>query len=130
MVEEHGRGHCASTVPAVDSRTQVVVVGAGAAGMYTALTAATHGANVVLVSATPLAGSSSYWAQGGLAAAVAQDDSPELHLKDTIAAGRGAVRESAARVLCAEAPQAVEDLGNLGVRFDADRRGRLALGLE
>jgi L-aspartate oxidase len=130
MVEEHGRGHCASTVPAVDSRTQVVVVGAGAAGMYTALKAATHGASVVLVSATPLAGSSSYWAQGGLAAAVAQDDSPELHLKDTITAGRGAVRESAARVLCAEAPQAVEDLAELGVRFDADRHGRLALGLE
>jgi L-aspartate oxidase len=85
---------------------------------------------VILVSATPLAESSSYWAQGGLAAALSQDDSPELHLADTIAAGRGSVRESAARVLCEEAPQAVDDLASLGVRFDADRRGRLALGLE
>jgi L-aspartate oxidase len=58
------------------------------------------------------------------------DDSPELHLRDTVVAGRGAVRESAAEVLCAEAPKAVEDLSRLGVRFDADREGRLSLGLE
>jgi L-aspartate oxidase len=110
--------------------TQVSVVGAGAAGLFTALRAAREGAHVVLVSATPLAGASSYWAQGGLAAALAQDDSPQAHLEDTIRAGRGAVRESAARVLCDEAPQAVEALSSLGVRFDADRNGRLALGLE
>lgn len=108
----------------------VIVVGAGAAGLYTALSAARQRAAVTLVSATPLAESSSYWAQGGLAAAVGDDDSPELHLADTIAAGRGAVRESAARVLCEEAPGAVEDLSSLGVRFDADRHHRLALGLE
>jgi L-aspartate oxidase len=78
----------------------------------------------------PLAGSSSYWAQGGLAAALSADDSPELHFQDTVAAGRGMVRESAARVLVEEAPAAVEDLTRLGLRFDADRHGRLALGLE
>ncbi len=109
---------------------QVAVVGAGAAGLYTALRAARQGAAVTLVSATALAESSTYWAQGGLAAALAPGDSPELHLSDTIAAGRGAVRESAARVLCAEAPAAVEELARLGVAFDADRHGRLALGLE
>jgi L-aspartate oxidase len=109
---------------------QVAVVGAGAAGLYTALCASRLGAVVVLVSATPLAESSTYWAQGGLAVALAPGDSPELHLADTIAAGRGAVRESAARVLCEEAPAAVEDLTRLGVAFDADRHGRLALGLE
>jgi L-aspartate oxidase len=108
----------------------VAVVGAGAAGLYTALCAARAGGRVMLVSATPLAESSSYWAQGGLAAALAADDRPELHLADTITAGRGAVRESAARVLCEEAPRAVADLSRLGVSFDADRRGRLALGLE
>jgi len=112
------------------SRHQLIVVGAGAAGLYTALCAVRHGARVTLVSATPLAGASSYWAQGGLAAALAADDSPEQHLADTLRAGRGAVRESAARVLCQEAPEAVEDLARLGVSFDADRRGRLALGLE
>ncbi len=111
-------------------QTQVAVVGAGAAGLYTALCAARAGGRVTLISATPLAGSSSYWAQGGLAAAVASQDSAEQHLADTRAAGRGAVRMSAARVLCEEAPAAVEDLGALGVRFDADRHGHLALGLE
>ncbi|MBV8956206.1 MAG: FAD-binding protein, partial [Solirubrobacterales bacterium] len=109
---------------------QLAVVGAGAAGLYTALSAACVGARVALISATPLAGSSSYWAQGGLAAAMSDQDSPELHLADTVKAGRGATRTSAARTLCLEAPRAVEDLQQLGVRFDADRHGRLALGLE
>ena len=85
---------------------------------------------MTLISAGPLAGASSYWAQGGLAAALADDDSPDRHLADTLAAGRGSVRETAARVLCDEAPAAVEDLTRLGVTFDADRTGRLALGLE
>ncbi|MGZ4202868.1 MAG: L-aspartate oxidase [Thermoleophilaceae bacterium] len=111
-------------------RTDVVVVGAGAAGLYTALVAARDGARVALVSRSPLAGSASYWAQGGIAAALAEDDSPELHLADTMAAGRGVARESAARVLCQDAPERVRDLEALGVRFDADRRGALALGLE
>ena len=82
------------------------------------------------MSATPLAGASSYWAQGGLAAALAESDSPELHLRDTITAGRGCVRESAARVLVQEAPSAVGDLIGLGVSFDVDRSGTLSLGLE
>jgi L-aspartate oxidase len=110
--------------------SDVTVVGAGAAGLYTAVCAARDGARVTLVSATPLAESSSWWAQGGLAAAVSAEDSPERHLRDTVTAGRGAVRESAARVLCEEAPQAVSDLIRLGLRFDVDRAGHLALGLE
>jgi L-aspartate oxidase len=107
-----------------------VVVGAGAAGLFAALCAAAEGARVALVSARPLAETASYWAQGGLAAALAVDDSPALHLGDTLAAGRGLVRRSAAEVLCAEAPARFRDLERLGVRFDADRHGRLALGLE
>lgn len=108
----------------------VCVVGAGAAGLYTALTAARQGGRVVLVSATPLAQTASYWAQGGLAAALSVEDSVDLHLADTERAGRGAVRTSAARTLCEEAPGRVRDLENLGVRFDADRNGNLALSLE
>src|ERR1700730_13301897 len=92
------------------SQAQVGVVGAGLAGLYTALTASGEGASVILVSATPLAGSSSYWAQGGLAAAMSGPDSAELHLRDTVVAGRGAVRVSAAQVLCNEAPGAVRTL--------------------
>ncbi|MEA2314015.1 MAG: L-aspartate oxidase [Solirubrobacteraceae bacterium] len=108
----------------------MVVVGAGAAGLYSALCAARENANVVLISATPLAQTASYWAQGGLAAALAADDSFERHLHDTELAGRGLVRRSAAEILVREAPACVRDLQALGVRFDADRFGQLALGLE
>ncbi|HEV3319099.1 MAG TPA: FAD-dependent oxidoreductase [Solirubrobacteraceae bacterium] len=113
-----------------DTQADLAVVGAGAAGLYAALCAAREGARVVLVSATPLAQTASYWAQGGLAAALAADDTPERHLADTERAGRELVRRSAAEILVREAPACVEDLQSLGVRFDADRFGRLALGLE
>jgi L-aspartate oxidase len=108
----------------------VAVVGAGAAGLYAALCAAREGATVTLISATPLARTASYWAQGGLAAALASDDSFELHLKDTEVAGRDLVRRSAAEILVRGAPDCVRDLQALGVSFDADRFGRLSLGLE
>jgi len=108
----------------------IAVVGAGAAGLYAALCAAREHATVVLISATPLAQTASYWAQGGLAAALATDDSFELHLADTERAGRALVRRSAAEILVHEAPACVSDLQALGVRFDGDRSGRLALGLE
>jgi len=109
---------------------EIAVVGAGAAGLFAALTAARTGARVALVSATPLAHTASYWAQGGIAAALAMDDSPDQHREDTERAGRGLVRASAAAVLCREAPRTVTVLERLGVRFDADRHGNLALGLE
>src|ERR1700677_5253544 len=84
--------------------TDVAVIGAGAAGLYAALCAAREGASVVLVSATPLAQTASYWAQGGLAAALAADDSFELHLRDTELGGRALVRHSGAEVLVLEEP--------------------------
>jgi L-aspartate oxidase len=108
----------------------IVVVGAGAAGLFAALTAARQHARVTLVSARPLAETASYWAQGGAAAALAVDDSPEIHLQDTIDAGRNLVRRSAAQVVCDEAAARVRELQQLGVHFDADRHGDLALGLE
>jgi L-aspartate oxidase len=111
-------------------RSDLVVVGAGAAGLFACLCAAREGARVTLVSARPLADTASYWAQGGLAAALAVDDSAERHLQDTLAAGRNLVRRSAAEVLCEEAPARFRDLEALGVRFDADRHGNVALGLE
>src|SRR5690606_3912670 len=104
-VREIGRTNHASTVLAAmdPSRetieSEVAVVGAGAAGLYTAPTAARAGGRVALISATPLAQSASYWAQGGLAAALAVDDSRERHLDDTLRAGRGTVRRSAAEIL-------------------------------
>ena len=108
----------------------MAVVGAGAAGLYSALVAARQGARVALVSRSPLAQTASYWAQGGIAAALAMDDSPALHVEDTLSAGRQAARASAVRVLCEDSPEGVRDLEQLGVQFDADRTGNLALGLE
>ena len=120
----------ASTVLSYGVRSDLVVVGAGAAGLFAALTAAREGAQITLVSARPLAETASYWAQGGAAAALAIDDSPELHLQDTLTAGRGLTRHAAAEVLTNEAADRVRELQQLGVHFDADRRGELALGLE
>src|SRR6478672_9583969 len=104
------------------ARADLVVVGAGAAGLFACLSAVRQGARVVLISARPLAETASYWAQGGAAAALTVEDTP--------AAGRNLVRRSAAEVLTAEAPDRVRDLEALGVRFDADRHGNLSLGLE
>jgi len=108
----------------------VAVVGGGGAGLWSALRAAELGARVCVISRTPLPQSASYWAQGGLAAALEPDDSPDLHAADTIAAGRGLCRSSAVRALVEEAPGLVRDLIARGVVFDLDHEGRLALALE
>ena len=121
----------ASTQPGEQERTaDVVVVGGGAAGLHSALKAAEAGAEVTVVSRKPLSESSSYWAQGGLAAAIGEDDSPATHVADTVAAGRDACRTSAAEVLAAAAPSVVAELQNRGVEFDRDAEGRLELALE
>jgi L-aspartate oxidase len=108
----------------------VAVVGAGAAGLWTALCAAELGASVCLISRKPLSDSASFRAQGGLAAALERGDSPAQHAADTIAAGRGLCRPSAVEVLVAEAPAAVRELRERGVVFDLDEDGEPALGLE
>ena len=108
----------------------MIVVGGGAAGLHAALRAAEAGAQVCLISRKPLHESSSYWAQGGLAAALAPDDSPERHAEDTLAAGRGLCRTAAVEALVEEAPDAVDWLIRNGVRFDPDGNGRPALALE
>jgi L-aspartate oxidase len=83
-----------------------------------------------VVSRTPLSQSASFWAQGGLAAALEPGDSPAQHAADTIAAGRGLCRPAAVQVLVEEAPDAVRELRARGVAFDLDADGELALGLE
>jgi L-aspartate oxidase len=117
----------------------VAVIGGGAAGLYVALRAAEAGAEVALVSRKPLAESSSFWAQGGLAAALAPDDSPARHAEDTLNVGRGLCRVGAVNVLTRGAPAAVAELRERGVRFDTDgeashaagpRTEELSLGLE
>ena len=110
-------------------RGRPVVVGAGLAGLMTALHMAP--APVVVLSAAPLGSeSSSAWAQGGVAASVGPDDEAGLHVADTLAAGDGLCdRATAARIL-AEAPAAIADLVARGARFDRDAAGALKLGLE
>ena len=113
-----------------DEPLDVVVVGGGAAGLYSALTAADAGSRVAMVSRKPLPESSSFWAQGGLAAAIGPDDSPEVHVEDTLAAGRNACRRSAAELLAREAPGVVAELERRGVEFDREADGSLSLALE
>jgi L-aspartate oxidase len=106
-----------------------VIVGGGAAGLMTALHLAPE--PVVLLSKSPLgAEASSLWAQGGLAAAMGEDDAPALHLADTLTAGVGLCDEVAARRIVQAAPSAVEHLARLGVAFDRRPDGHFRLGLE
>lgn len=106
-----------------------VIIGGGAAGLMTALLLAPE--PVLLLSKAPLgAEASSLWAQGGLAAAMGDDDSPALHLADTLAAGAGLCDEAVARRIVDAAPAAVERLAQLGVAFDRRPDGGWRLGLE
>jgi L-aspartate oxidase len=106
----------------------VIIVGSGSAGLFAALEAQPAG-RVLLVTKGPLQESNTWYAQGGMAAAIGPDDDVETHLRDTIAAGAGLVDEDAARVLCAEAPGCIETLESLGVPFD-HTNGDIALGRE
>jgi L-aspartate oxidase len=102
--------------------------------MYVALRAAEAGAQVVLISRRHLRQavreSASFWAQGGLAAALAPGDSPERHRQDTLAAGRGLCRAPEVEALVREAPGAVHELLARGVGFDTSPDGSLTLALE
>jgi L-aspartate oxidase len=102
---------------------EVIVVGAGVAGLSAALSAADAGASVVVLAKASHTSSNSYAAQGGVAAALGSDDDPTLHATDTLTAGRGLCRPSAVRLLTDDAPARIAELRGLGVRFD-DGLGR------
>jgi L-aspartate oxidase len=106
-----------------------LIVGSGIAGLFVALRAREVGLRPTIVTKSRLEESNTRYAQGGIAAAVADDDSVDLHLKDTIAAGDGLVNTAAAKVLTAEAPMRIADLVRLGVPFDTVD-GRISLGRE
>src|ERR1700675_1188242 len=88
----------------------LLVAGAGLAGLYAALHAADQGAAVVLVSKGSLRTSNSFYAQGGVAAAIGPDDDPQLHLEDTLLAGRGLCHRAAVELLVHEGPSRIADL--------------------
>ncbi|MGH3332061.1 MAG: L-aspartate oxidase [Nocardioidaceae bacterium] len=107
----------------------VVVIGSGIAGLTTALRARTVG-SVMVVTKDLLSTGSTRWAQGGIAAALGPEDTPEHHLQDTLVAGAGVCDEAAVRTLVTEGPDAVRDLIALGTRFDHTAAGELSLTRE
>jgi len=107
----------------------VVVVGAGLAGLFTALKLAPLPVTVV-AGAHLGEGASSLWAQAGIAAALAEGDTPEAHAADTIRAGAGIVDDKIALLMAREARERIEDLLRYGVPFDKDLEGHWALGRE
>jgi L-aspartate oxidase len=108
--------------------TDFLVIGSGLAGLYAALYASKFGKVAILTKST-LEESNSYWAQGGIAAAVDPEDSPLFHLEDTIKAGRGLCNDEAVEILVREGKDRVEDLISLGMKFDSSEKG-FELGLE
>ncbi|MDL2408716.1 L-aspartate oxidase [Rhizobium calliandrae] len=108
---------------------RVVIVGSGLAGLMAALTLAPQPA-VIVTRAALGAETSSAWAQGGIAASVGADDSAELHLADTLAAGDGLCDPAVAASIIVDAPAAIVALERAGVGFDRSGAGALSLGLE
>ena len=105
-----------------------IVVGSGIAGSFAALHASRAGA-VLLLTKTDMGESNSVYAQGGIAAAMGDHDSPEAHMADTMEVGRGLCDADAVRILVEEGPSRIRELIALGVRFDREG-GQLALGRE
>jgi len=107
----------------------LVIVGGGIAGLCAAL-AAPEGARIVVIDKGEARAGSSPLAQGGIAAAVGPEDSPDLHAADTIKAGAGICDEQTVRDICAEGPRAIAWLRELGCDFDRDPDGALDLARE
>ncbi len=105
-----------------------IIVGSGIAGLYTGLMAKNYGSVLIITKGT-MEDCNTKFAQGGIAAAINKNDSPELHFKDTIAAGDGLCERKAVRILCNEAADRIADLIDFGVPFDTVN-GEIALTRE
>jgi L-aspartate oxidase len=108
----------------------VVVIGSGVAGLTAALRCEAAGLTTVVVTKARLDDGSTRWAQGGIAAALGEGDTPEQHLDDTLVAGAGLCDEEAVRILVTEGPDAVRRLIETGAQFDESSEGGLELTRE
>ncbi|MFE6866095.1 L-aspartate oxidase [Kitasatospora sp. NPDC057692] len=116
--------------PGWTTDTDVVVVGSGVAGLTVALNARKAGLRVLVVTKAMLDEGSTRWAQGGIAAALGEGDTPEQHLADTLVAGAGVCDEDAVRTLVTEGPDAVRRLIAVGAAFDRGTDGAILLTRE
>jgi L-aspartate oxidase len=116
--------------PGWTTSADVVVVGSGIAGLTCALRVRERVDRVLLVTKTVLSAGSTEWAQGGIAAALHPEDSPDEHLRDTLVAGAGLCDAEAVRALVTEGPDRVRELVALGAEFDRDAVGEILLTRE
>lgn len=123
-------GALRAPTPGWTRESDVVVVGSGIAGLAAAMHARRAGYKVLLVTKATIDQGSTRWAQGGIAAALAEEDSPSEHLTDTLVAGAGLCDESAVRILAYGGPAAIRRLIDWGARFDKDLAGDLELTRE
>ncbi|MDD9272058.1 L-aspartate oxidase [Paenibacillus sp. GCM10023248] len=108
--------------------TDVIVIGAGIAGLFTALRAS-ETKKVLMITKKSLLDSNTRYAQGGIAAVISDEDSPEYHMQDTLIAGAGLCSPEAVDVLVHEGPNGVQDLIRMGTKFDLEN-GEFALTKE
>ncbi|SDX76670.1 L-aspartate oxidase [Paenibacillus sp. PDC88] len=108
--------------------TDILIIGSGIAGLYTAIEAS-RDHRVLMITKKTLLESNTRYAQGGIAAVTAEDDSPLYHMQDTLTAGAGLCRSEAVEVLVSEGPDRVQELIQLGTAFDIEN-GELALTQE
>ncbi|MCF2529338.1 L-aspartate oxidase [Yinghuangia soli] len=119
----------AAPAPGWATYADVIVIGSGVAGLTAALRARAAG-SVLVVTKAVLDEGSTRWAQGGIAAALGEGDTPEQHMQDTLVAGAGLCDEEAVRVLVSEGPGAVRRLMSVGAEFDRDADGNILLTRE
>ena len=110
-----------ANLPPVLDTAPVIVIGSGIAGLYSALELSKQN-SVILITKSTLFESNTNYAQGGIAAAMGTNDSPELHYQDTMMAGAGLCDPDAVRILVYDGPARVKDLIGLGVPFDRDQK--------
>lgn len=109
-------------------KSDYIIIGSGLAGLFAAYHASKYG-TVSLLTKHSLQTSSTFWAQGGIASAIGEEDSPEIHFEDTVRAGRGLCNENAVRILVNEGPERIIELISDGLSFDK-RGDNYELGME